>query len=201
MVELRRLALDAGHELLVGELPPAQRLDAAAFEALWSIHPSDFHEIVMHGRPVRTPRWQQAYGADYHYTGNTNRALPLVPPMPSWLAWAREQLDPRLNGLLLNWYDGEAGHYIGKHRDRRRQPRRGLADRHALVRTDASVSHASLARRGLRRRAGDGWLGDRDPLGDQPRLHPRGAREQEGDGAAHLRHAAGLSRVSAAGLS
>ena len=25
----------------------------------------------MHGRKVKTPRWQQAYGADYRYTGNT----------------------------------------------------------------------------------------------------------------------------------
>ncbi len=117
MVELRRVDLDEHHALLVGELPPEQRLDAAAFAALWSIHPDDFHEIKMHGRPVKTPRWQQAYGADYHYTGNTNRALPLVPPMPGWLAWAREQFDVRLNGLLLNWYEGAAGHYIGKHRD------------------------------------------------------------------------------------
>ena len=31
----------------------------------------------MHGRAVKPPRWQQAYGADYRYTGNTNRALPV----------------------------------------------------------------------------------------------------------------------------
>lgn len=117
MVELRRVDLDEHHALLVGELPPEQRLDAAAFAALWSIHPDDFHEIKMHGRPVKTPRWQQAYGADYRYTGNTNKALPLTAPMETWLAWARAAVDPRLNGLLLNWYDGAVGHYIGKHRD------------------------------------------------------------------------------------
>src|SRR5262249_52832909 len=32
-------------------------------------------------------------------------------------AWARHTIDPRLNGLLLNWYDGELGHYIGPHND------------------------------------------------------------------------------------
>jgi alkylated DNA repair dioxygenase AlkB len=26
-------------------------------------------------------------------------------------------VDARLNGILLNWYDGKFGHYIGKHRD------------------------------------------------------------------------------------
>jgi len=117
MVDLQRVALDDTRAVLVGTLPASLVPDATGFDALWAIHPAGFHEIKMHGRPVKTPRWQQAYGADYRYTGNTNRALPLVPPMPAWLAWVRERFDPQLNGLLLNWYDGNAGHYIGKHRD------------------------------------------------------------------------------------
>ncbi|MCX4244237.1 alpha-ketoglutarate-dependent dioxygenase AlkB [Paraliomyxa miuraensis] len=117
MPDLRRIALDDTHAVLVGELPASLVPDRPAFDALWSIHPAAFHEIKMHGRPVKTPRWQQAYGADYRYTGNTNRALPLTPAMHPWLRWAREHFDPTLNGLLLNWYDGTADHYIGKHRD------------------------------------------------------------------------------------
>ena len=31
--------------------------------------------------------------------------------------WAQNSLEPRLNGILLNWYDGSKGHYIGPHRD------------------------------------------------------------------------------------
>lgn len=115
--DLRSIALDDTHTVFVGTLPPSLVLDAVGFAALWSTHPSDFHEIKMHGRPVRTPRWQQAYGADYRYTGNTNRALAITPLMMTWLAWSRERFDPQLNGLLLNWYDGAAGHYIGRHRD------------------------------------------------------------------------------------
>jgi alkylated DNA repair dioxygenase AlkB len=117
MVALRTLPLDGGHHLLTGVLPAELWPDAPAFDALWALHPDTFHEIVMHGRKVRTPRWQQAYGADYAYTGNVNRALPLAPAMEPWLAWARAEIDARLNGLLFNWYDGTAGHYIGKHRD------------------------------------------------------------------------------------
>lgn len=116
-IALRSVVLAADHRVHVGALPPELVPDAAGFAALWDSHPEAFHEIKMHGRNVRTPRWQQAYGADYRYTGNTNRALPLTPPMHAWLNWAREQLDTRLSGLLLNWYDGAAGHYIGKHRD------------------------------------------------------------------------------------
>jgi len=117
MFSPRTIALDETHHVLVGSLPEALIPDTAGFEALWALHPGDFHEIKMHGRLVRTPRWQQAYGADYRYTGNTNRALPLTGEMERLLAWSREVFEPRLNGLLFNWYDGASGHYIGKHRD------------------------------------------------------------------------------------
>lgn len=117
MMDLRTVTLDETHNLLTGALPAALRPDATTFDALWALHPETFHEIVMHGRKVKTPRWQQAYGADYRYTGNVNRALPVTPLMEPWLAWARAEIEPRLNGLLFNWYDGGAGHYIGKHRD------------------------------------------------------------------------------------
>lgn len=110
-------ALGGGHSVLRGRLPAALLPDHAAFEALWSLHPSDYHEIQMHGRPVATPRWQQAYGADYHYTGRVNHALPATVEMRPYLAWAQGRVDPRLNGLLFNWYDAEHAHYIGKHRD------------------------------------------------------------------------------------
>ncbi|MCB9758397.1 MAG: alpha-ketoglutarate-dependent dioxygenase AlkB [Alphaproteobacteria bacterium] len=111
---LETFPLGDGHALAIGRLPDGLAPD---FEALWAVHPDDFHEITMGGRPVRTPRWQQAYGADYHYTGRVNRALPTPGLLQPLLAWAREAVDPRLNGLLLNWYDGAKGHYIGRHRD------------------------------------------------------------------------------------
>jgi alkylated DNA repair dioxygenase AlkB len=109
--------LDDACSLFEGALPTALRLDTAAFEHLWDLHPAEYHVITMHGRRVATPRWQQAYGADYRYTGSLNRALPVPPSLAPLHAWAREQIDARLNGLLLNWYDAAHGHYIGKHRD------------------------------------------------------------------------------------
>ncbi len=75
-----RHELKDGQAFFVGELPEGLRFDAAGFEELWCLHPGGYHVIKMHGRAVATPRWQQAYGADYHYTGQTNRALP-VPPI------------------------------------------------------------------------------------------------------------------------
>ena len=39
------------------------------------------------------------------------------------LGWARETIQNSLNGILLNWYDGNLGHYIGRHRDSTRDMR------------------------------------------------------------------------------
>jgi alkylated DNA repair dioxygenase AlkB len=109
--------LDEDHHFFVGRLPEELRPDAARFTSLWDLHPEDYHVIKIHGRLIKTPRWQQAYGADYHYTGRTNVALPVPSDLTPVLSWGQRTVDPRLNGLLLNWYDGSLGHYIGPHRD------------------------------------------------------------------------------------
>lgn len=109
--------LGDGHTFLTGDLPADLRPDPAAFEALWRTRPAEYHEILIHGRAVKTPRWQQAFGVDYRYTGRVNRALPVPPRLTPLLEWARGLVDERLNGILVNWYDGSLGHYIGRHRD------------------------------------------------------------------------------------
>lgn len=108
--------LGGGVEFLTGALPAHLVWDGATFEAVWALHPQDKHVIHMPGGPVETPRWQQAYGADYRYTGRVNTALPVPDLLVPLREWARENVDARLNGLLLNWYDGP-GHYIGPHND------------------------------------------------------------------------------------
>jgi alkylated DNA repair dioxygenase AlkB len=108
------------HPLFEGRLPAD--LDEAArknFDELWRLHPADFHQATIHGRTITLPRWQQAYEHDYRYTGSINRALPAPPLLRPFLAWGREAIDARLNGLLLNWYDPDRSHYIGPHRDSR----------------------------------------------------------------------------------
>lgn len=107
----------ANHKFWVGKLPLALALSEVGFDQLWHLHPQDYHEIMIHGRLVKTPRWQQAYGVDYHYTGRVNAALPIPALILPIISWAKETIDDRLNGVLLNWYDGELGHYIGAHRD------------------------------------------------------------------------------------
>lgn len=114
---LEEKRLDDGHLFFVGRLPDSIIPSETEFEPLWAMHPEEYHEIKMHGRLVKTPRWQQAYGRDYYYTGRTNAALPVTDNLAPFLAWACQAIDPRLNGILLNWYEATRGHYIGKHRD------------------------------------------------------------------------------------
>jgi alkylated DNA repair dioxygenase AlkB len=62
------------------------------------------------------PRWQQAYGEDYRFSGQTSPAAPVPPLLGPLAGWARRAVHPALNALLVNWYEGP-GHYIGPHHD------------------------------------------------------------------------------------
>ena len=89
--------------LATGSLPSHLRPNKSALGELWAQHPKEYHQIRMYGRLVATPRWQQAYGHDYRYTGNLNMALPVPTVIKPLLDWARDTLEPRLNGIIINW--------------------------------------------------------------------------------------------------
>lgn len=109
---------DLGSELafLTGQLP-RKLCETIAFATLWDLHPEEFPEKPMYGHRVKFPRWQQAYGFDYRFSGQVSKALPIPGCLQPILSWCRSTIAPALNGLLLNWYDGQLGHYIGRHRD------------------------------------------------------------------------------------
>ena len=71
----------------------------------------------MFGRLVAVPRWSEAYGQDYRYSGTLHRASPLPDMLTPLLSWSKMKVDGRLNGVLVNWYDGSLGHKMGAHRD------------------------------------------------------------------------------------
>jgi len=111
------LGRESGAAIFLGRLPDRLRLDAEGFERLWALHPARPHEVTMYGRRCQTPRWQQAFGADYVYSGNVARAKPTPPILRPLWRHLQDAIDPRLNGILVNWYDGALGHYMGPHRD------------------------------------------------------------------------------------
>jgi alkylated DNA repair dioxygenase AlkB len=109
-----------GQSFLVGRLPAGMARDACVhFPDLWNLHPAEIFATrqPFTGKRVPVPRWQQAYGRDYRYSGTTNRALPVPVLLEPFLAWVQSAFEPRLNGLLVNWYDADLMHRIGPHRD------------------------------------------------------------------------------------
>lgn len=114
---MQRIELDCSNFICFGQVPRMLEADKVKFNSLWALHPEEYHQITIHGNSVLTPRWQQAYGRDYFFTGQTNYALAIPELLKPYLEWAQSSIDKRLNGLLLNWYDGSLGHYIGRHRD------------------------------------------------------------------------------------
>lgn len=121
----REIKLDANNSIYIGQAPRAFGIQSEQFQTLWSLHPADYHTLMIHGREVKTPRWQQAFGKDYSYTGTTNTALPVPPILQPMQEWCCTAIDARLNGMLLNWYDGASRHYIGAHRDDSRDLQHG----------------------------------------------------------------------------
>lgn len=109
--------LDARHHLWQGNLPSNRLVNAQQFKELWALHPEAYNTIKIHGRPIKTPRWEQAYNKPYGYSGITHLALPVPHPIHPLWEWAKNTIDSRLNGILTTWYDGHLNHYIGKHRD------------------------------------------------------------------------------------
>src|SRR5215475_2065712 len=83
-----RHEIGQGFTFFIGGLANSLIPDAAQFEELWQMHPQEFHEIELYGRSVKTPRWQQAFGRDYHYTGRVNRALPTPSNLEPFLRWS-----------------------------------------------------------------------------------------------------------------
>jgi alkylated DNA repair dioxygenase AlkB len=105
-----------GLAFYAGRLPDDLVWSTEQFEAAWHLHPVERHWVKMVGKLVQTPRWQQAYGANYKYTGSCNNAMPIPQMLVPLLRWSQEKIDERLNGLLVNSYDGP-NDYIGPHHD------------------------------------------------------------------------------------
>ena len=108
--------LGNGHLFFESRLPQELTWDDNRFDVEWNRHPQERHLVKMFGKWVATPRYQQAYGANYSYTGSRNNAMPVPNSWAPLFQWVRNYIDPRLNGLLLNWYEG-ADSYIGPHHD------------------------------------------------------------------------------------
>lgn len=111
-------SLSEDHVFHCGVLQRELILDRHDFNLLWDEHPSWHHRIIMRGKEVEIPRWQAAYEKPYHFSGKLLLPEQTTPALlTSLLEWAQHNLDPRLNGILVNWYDGQQRHHITPHHD------------------------------------------------------------------------------------
>ena len=108
--------LGDGLQFHASRLPEELIWGTAQFDEAWALHPEIRPSIHLHGRMVQIPRWQQAYGDDYHFSGQVSRAEPVPDLLRPLLDWSRRAIHPSLSGLLVNWYEGPS-QYIGPHRD------------------------------------------------------------------------------------
>ena len=91
------------------------------FNHLWNEHPAEQPCGSIMGKEVVFPRYSQAYGFDYAFTGQVASALPLAqsPPLIQTLLTELASVEPcaAMNSVLVNWYDASSKHYIGAHAD------------------------------------------------------------------------------------
>jgi alkylated DNA repair dioxygenase AlkB len=105
----------------VGYLPAHLSVSEDNFQEFWDLHPETRHEILMYGKPVKVPRYQQAYVRDYSFSGSVSKILPLPEQFKPYLDWSNSLGYPgKFNGLLINWYEG-GENYIGSHADDEKQ--------------------------------------------------------------------------------
>lgn len=114
--EFDQLEVDHSHHLMKGELPSELLWDGSVFDDIYRTRPTENNWIRIHGRDVQIPRGQQSFGATYHFSGQDNHALPVPDLLRPLLTWVRDNVDHRLNGMLLNYYSGR-DEYIGAHHD------------------------------------------------------------------------------------
>lgn len=105
----------------VFQLPENLKPNEKEFEDLWNLHPQEHSTVFVGGKWTPIPRYQQAYGKPYKFSGKTHNALPIPDIIQKYLDYANElgydeTYASKFNMALVNWYrDGQD--YIGAHSD------------------------------------------------------------------------------------
>tara|TARA_B100001057_G_C22686473_1_gene885909 strand:- start:125 stop:673 length:549 start_codon:yes stop_codon:yes gene_type:complete len=97
-------------------LPDDLKFGEEHFRELLEEKPEEKHTIKMFGKEMKTPRFVQAFGKDYKYSGNIAKAKPIPEILKPIIEHFNKKYECNLNGILVNFYmDGND--YISMHRD------------------------------------------------------------------------------------
>jgi hypothetical protein len=69
-------------------------------------------QVRIMGREIPTPRWQQAYGPKYFFSGLWHDAEPFPVELAPLMQWANTLGLGTFNQLFVNWYK-DGYHYVG----------------------------------------------------------------------------------------
>ncbi len=99
-------------------IPDFVKLTKEERESLYKQCPTKKHQIKIYDKYVDLPRYQQAYGKSYSYSGTTAKSKPMPEVIERIRDLIKEELYPNIdfNMCLVNWYNG-GNHYIGQHSD------------------------------------------------------------------------------------
>ncbi len=99
------------------QIPNEIKVDETVFERLWNLHPKERSWIKMAGKLIQAPRFQEAYGCDYWYSGVWHEARDIEDPyFKKLIVWVQKHSGLPYSSLLVNWYEN-GQHYIGAHSD------------------------------------------------------------------------------------
>jgi len=86
------------------------------FEETWNLKPTERGKIKLFGKEHDVPRWQQSYEKNYFFSGMAHQSPTTTPKIfLDFLKVCQKHVSPKLNGILVNWYNPED--YIGFHSD------------------------------------------------------------------------------------
>ncbi len=91
-------------------IPHNLRLSESELNSLWEMHPCKGRITVLGVLPFL--HYQQAYGADYHFSGQTIKAEPVPKVLRPALSLVREEIEPLANGIVVSWYDASPFRFI-----------------------------------------------------------------------------------------
>ena len=115
-LDIKRENMSNSSWLDVLHLPEELLSVGKSFDVLWNLHPTAHNEVVMYGKSIPIPRFQQAYLKDYSFSGTVSKVKELPVEFIPYMEWVNSLGYGEFNSFLVNWYEnGE--NYIGPHAD------------------------------------------------------------------------------------
>lgn len=99
------------------KLPDQLLVNKKLFDELWNLHPEKRSTIIMRGKEIEVPRWQESYGKDYYYSGKLHIGHEISHSyFKNLLQFVQSHSKKNYQQILVNWYSN-GDNYIGHHSD------------------------------------------------------------------------------------